>query len=57
MIRDDHGQENALTRVPTGHKRERERKLILKWIDLRTTRREGGRVRTEEYAAYYKHRM
>lgn len=31
---------NALTRVPAGHMRERERALIIKLIDLRVTRQE-----------------
>jgi hypothetical protein len=40
--------ENALTRVPAGHMRERERALIRKMIDLLVTRQEGGRVPLHE---------
>ncbi|ASS76679.1 hypothetical protein CIG75_18020 [Tumebacillus algifaecis] len=40
--------ENALTRVPLGHMRERERALIRKMIDLRVTRQERGPVPLHE---------
>ncbi|TCP56030.1 hypothetical protein EV586_103690 [Tumebacillus sp. BK434] len=36
--------QNALTRVPAGHLRERERALIRKLIELRVTRQERGPV-------------
>ncbi|MCX7572216.1 hypothetical protein OS242_20110 [Tumebacillus sp. DT12] len=57
MAPDGRKQENALSRVPAGHKRDRERQLILMWIDLRTTRRESSQLLRESYAAYFSHRL